>query len=342
MSPGRPAPKSPGGQAGHKPRARKPPVDTVKAGRGARANPGNDAAIEKALRRAGIPSGRAWELIKERDRLTMAGEPQSDPAAPSTGVSTRQIGAVRTAVCGVAIAAAELSGSAMGAIPGAVFDAALAALLLILFAWRPQTAPGRMLPMLALVALIRPISLAAAVPAVGPLVWYAFAGFPLITAASLAARLLEHPSRELHLRIERPRLDAEIAALGVPAGLVGYLLLAPTPLLAHPFAAGYAAMFAILVVFGGVLEELIFRGLVQGAAIQVFGGTGAAVVFTALLSTTLYWGSGSIPYLLLMACVGCVFGLALLRGVSLWGIALSHGLMLVTMAVLAQGLARQV
>jgi membrane protease YdiL (CAAX protease family) len=229
----------------------------------------------------------------------------------------------------------------MGAIPGAVLDAALAALLLILFAWRPQAAPGRMLPILALVALIRPISLAAAVPAVGPLAWYALAGFPLITAAALAARLLEHASRELHLRIERPRLDAEIAALGVPVGLVGYVLLDPAPLLAHPAAASYAGMLAILLVFGGMLEELIFRGLVQSTAIQVFGGAGAAVVFTALLSTALYWGSGSIPYLLLMAFVGCGFGLALLRGASLWGVAASHGLMLVTMAVLAQGLARQ-
>jgi hypothetical protein len=44
--------------------------------------------------------------------------------------------------------------------------------------------------------------------------------------------------------------------------------------------------------------------------------------------------------MLLMGVMGCVFGLALLRGASLWGIALSHGLMLVTIALLAQGLAR--
>ena len=303
MSPGRPAPMSPDGQAGHKPRIRTAPVDPGKAGRGARVNPGKDAAIEKALRRAGVPSGRAWELIKERDRLTMAGESRGDPAAPATGVSTKRIGAVSAASCGLAIAAAELSGSVIGAIPGAIFDAALAALLLILFAWRPQTAPGRMLPMLALVALIRPVSLAAAVPAVGPLAWYALAGVPLITGAVLATRLVEDPSRELHLRIERPRLDAEMVALGVPAGLVGYLLLGPTPLLAHANAVGYFVMVAILVVFGGMLEELVFRGLVQSAAVRVFGGTGAGVIFTAALGTALYWGSGSIPYLFLMAAI---------------------------------------
>jgi hypothetical protein len=41
-----------------------------------------------------------------------------------------------------------------------------------------------------------------------------------------------------------------------------------------------------------------------------------------------------------MALVGATFGLALLRGASLWGVAFGHGLMLVTMALLAQELLR--
>ncbi len=240
---------------------------------------------------------------------------------------------------GVAIAAAEVSGSAFGALPGAVFDAALASLLLIAFVWRPDAASGRLLPVLALVALIRPISLAAAVPALGQLAWYVLAGLPTLAGAVLATRLLDDRAAELHLRIELPRLDAVIAATGIPAGMVGYFLLSPTPLLAHPSAAGYLALFAILPIFGGALEELMFRGLVQSAAIQALGCAWTGTVFTAALSAALYWGSGSIPYMLLMAVVGCAFGLALLRGASLWGVSLGHGMMLITMALLAQGLA---
>jgi membrane protease YdiL (CAAX protease family) len=233
-----------------------------------------------------------------------------------------------------------LSGSAFGAIPGAVFDAALASALLILFAWRPQATYGRLLPVLALVALIRPISLAAAVPTLEPLAWYALAGLPLLVGAALAVRLVEEPARELHLRIARPWLEAAMAAVGISAGLVGYFLLRPTPLLSHSSAGGYGAMVAILIVFGGVLEELIFRGLVQNAVTEAVGNARTGVAFAAALSAALYWGSGSIPYMLLMALVGATFGLALLRGASLWGVAFGHGLMLVTMALLAQELLR--
>ena len=146
--------------------------------------------------------------------------------------------------------------------------------------------------------------------------------------------------RQGDLRVHRPALDLAIGVVGVFAGLAGYYLLRPAPLLANPSALGYAAMVVILFLFGGVLEELVFRGLVQNAAANVFGGQLRGAVFAAALETALYSGSGSIPYALLVGGVGFVFGWALTRRLSLWGVALSHGLMLVTMAVVAQGLNR--
>jgi membrane protease YdiL (CAAX protease family) len=270
-----------------------------------------------------------WPPPSETVRI----RPASRPTMPSRG-------ATLAAMYGAAIAAAELSGSVFGAIPGAVFDAALAAALLIQFIWRPHAEGGRLLPALALVALIRPVSLAAALPTMQPLAWYVFAGLPLLVGAALAVRLVEEPAWQLHLRIKRPWLDASVAAAGVPTGLVCYFLLQPSPLLAPPSPVGYASMAAILLVFGGGLEELIFRGLVQSAAVQVVGNPLTGVAFTAALNMALYWGSGSIPYMLLMGVLGATYGLALLRGASLWGVALSHGLILVTLALLTQALTR--
>jgi uncharacterized protein len=301
----------------------------------------NDPALQIALSLVGLPYGSPKELITVRGHSSLRPRLRLELEKIQAAVrATSPAAAAIAASGGAAIAAAELSGSAFGAIPGAVFDAALASLLLIVFVWRPRAEPGHLLPVLALVALIRPISLAAAVPALGPLAWYVLAGFPLLVGAVLATRLLDDKAAELHLRIELPRLDTTIAAAGIPAGLVGYILLNPTPLLAHPSAVGLVAMLATLSVFGGVLEELIFRGLVQSAAIKALGGTWTGAVFTAALSTALYWGSGSILYMLMMAVVGCAFGLAILRGASLWGVSLSHALMLVTIALLAQGLPR--
>jgi membrane protease YdiL (CAAX protease family) len=301
----------------------------------------NDAALENAYRLVGIPYGRAWEQVKARDGLTDALQSAQGQAATTTiGERSGPAGAVVVASCAAAIAAAELSGSAFGAIPGAAFDAALALLLVILFAWRPGARSAPLLPVLALVALVRPISLAAVAPSLPPLAWYALAGLPLLVGAMLATRLLEEPVRELHLRIQQPWVDAAVAAAGPSAGLVGYLLLTPAAFLGQPNPISYAVMVAVLIVFGGLVEELIFRGLVLNAAVQALGDEVMGVAVTAALSMALYWGSGSIPYMLFMGLVGGALGLALLRGASLWGVALSHGLMLVTMALLAQELGR--
>jgi membrane protease YdiL (CAAX protease family) len=301
----------------------------------------NDIALENAYRLVGIPLGRVWDQVKARDGFISALQSAEGQAATTTvREESGPAGAVVAASCGAALAAAELSGSAFGAIPGAVFDAALALLLVILFAWRLGTRTAPLLPVLALVALIRPISLVAAVPNLPPLALYILAGGPLLVGAPLAARLVADPVRELHLRIEQPRLDAAVAAAGPSAGLVGYLLLTPAALLGQPTPIGYAVMVAVLIVFGGLVEELIFRGLVLNAAIRALGGERAGLAFTAALSMALYWGSGSIPYMLFMGLMGGAFGLALLRGASLWGVAFSHGLMLVTMALLAQELGR--
>jgi membrane protease YdiL (CAAX protease family) len=300
----------------------------------------NDIALEHAYRLVGIPSGRAWELVKARDALTSRMPALGPVVELAAGEESGPATAVVAVWCGAAIAAAELSGSALGAVPGAAFDAMLAMLLVILLALRPRARSAPLLPALALVALIRPISLVAVVPSLPPLAWYATAGLPLLVGCVLAARLVEEPIRELHLDIRQPWVDAALATAGPSAGLVGYLLLTPAALLSHPNPIGYAVMAAVLAVFGGLVEELIFRGLVLNAAIDALGGSRTGVAFTGMLSAALYWGSGSVPYMLLMAVVGCAFAFALLRGASLWGVALSHALMLVTMAVLAQELGR--
>lgn len=301
----------------------------------------NDAALENAYRLVGIPSGRAWELVKARDTLTRGKSiPQGQAVELTAGEESGPAAAVVAVSCGAAIAAAELSGSTLGALPGAIVDAVLAMLLVILFAWRPRARSAPLLPALALVALIRPISLAAVVPSLPPLAWYAMAGLPLLVGCVLAARLMEEPIRALHLSIRQPWVDAAVAVAGPSAGLVGYLLLTPAALLGQPNPIGYSVMVVVLAVFGGLVEEMIFRGLVLSAAIDALGDARTGVAFTAALSMALYWGSGSVPYMLLMAAMGGALGFALLRGASLWGVAFSHALMLVTMALLAQGFGR--
>jgi hypothetical protein len=80
----------------------------------------------------------------------------------------------------------------------------------------------------------------------------------------------------------------------------------------------------ILLIFTGLLEELIFRGLLQYAAIRVLRGWGVAYV--AVLFAVLHLGYRSAYELLLVFAVALLYGFIALRTGSILGVSLSHGL----------------
>ncbi len=230
---------------------------------------------------------------------------------------------------------AEGSGLVVGVVPAAILELVVAVALLALFAWRTNAAAAPLLPALALAFLIRPVSLAAVAPAAPRLGWYVLAGLPLLLGGLLALRLVDTPGKR-HLRIRRPRLDLAVVAAGPILGVLGYLALRPSPLFSSGSIPEMAALVVVMGLFGGLTEELIFRGSVLDAALVTMVNGRSAVVFAAVLPAALYIGSGSVSYPILIALSGLGFGSALLRGGSIWAVSASHGLMLAVMGVLAQ------
>jgi membrane protease YdiL (CAAX protease family) len=231
-----------------------------------------------------------------------------------------------------AIALAELSGALGWVIPGAMLDAALVPILLGHFVWVGRAPHRKLFPVLALVAMLRVFSIAAVVPRLPLVTWYVTVGGALLIGEILTIRLVEEPWQRLNLAIRRPVLDLATAAVGIPAGLVGYLLLRPQPLMpgAGPFqtAAGVVA----LVVFAAFTEELLFRGLLQSIAIETFGIWRLGLTYAAAMSGVMYLGSGSLPYTIAVGAYGLLLGATIVRGGSLWGAIASHGLAIVGMA----------
>lgn len=80
-----------------------------------------------------------------------------------------------------------------------------------------------------------------------------------------------------------------------------------------------------MTVFGGFLEELVSRGLLQELASEVFGGAGP--LLSNGLFTLMYLGSLSWGYLLFMSLPGFYFGWSVRRTGSIWGVALAHSIM---------------
>lgn len=232
------------------------------------------------------------------------------------------------------IVVAELSSSFIGALPGALLDAALVPLLLAHFVLRPDASHRRMFPALALIALVRTLSIAAVVPRLPEYAWYAAVGLPVLAGAFLASRLSDEPGARLGWTMRRPDLDVVVAVLGLPAGLVGYLLLRPALLLPGVDLVSILVTMAILAAFGGFLEEIVYRGVLQTVAIEAFGSRRAGILFTATLGAFMYWGSGSIPFVIAIWLLGLGYGAALGRGASLWGVAASHTVILWGMGLL--------
>lgn len=155
---------------------------------------------------------------------------------------------------------------------------------------------------------------------------YALIGAPAIVAVVLAAGTLQ-PGRSLRDWVgTRFSRQAIVAASGIPLGLAGYALLEPGPLAGSPSGAALIGAAVVVFTVAGVVEEAIFRGLLQPALGDVLGPV-AGTAGASLLFAAAYLGSGSAEAAAFFALVGVLAGAWVQRTGDLAGVAASHGLL---------------
>ncbi len=157
--------------------------------------------------------------------------------------------------------------------------------------------------------------------------WYVLTSIPLFLAAIMIARALNLGPGVLSLRLPRPRhLPVELAvwASGIGLGVVEWAILRPAPLVDGHSAAWLVGTALILLICTGLMEELLFRGLLQYAAGRLFGVV-PGVVFTAALFAVLHTGHRSLTDVIFVAGVGLLFGFVVRYTGSLLGVTLAHG-----------------
>jgi uncharacterized protein len=180
------------------------------------------------------------------------------------------------------------------------------------------------LPVLAFIPLIRITSVTTPIEDASEIYWYALVGAPLLVAAILAQRLLGLSLvATLRARSWGPQLL--IAFSGLPLGLAAYGLLQPDPIVHHLGLGNLVLGSVILLVFSGLTEELIFRGLLQRAFMDVLGRGG--IVWSSALFASTYLGARSAAFVVFIGITGLGFGLCLKRTGSIAGIAAAHGLL---------------
>lgn len=215
---------------------------------------------------------------------------------------------------------------------GAIANAVLLLVLLehrryfLLEAQRPAAATmATALGALALVPLLTLLSFALALDRTSAGA-YALIGAPAALAVFLAARTL-HPGRSLRdwAGARFPR-QAVVAVTGIPLGLAGYALLEPTPLSGSASDAALIGTAVVVFVVAGLIEEAIFRGLLQPALGDVLGAA-AGTAAASLLFAAAYIGTGSAEAVAFFALLGTLAGAWVQRTGDLAGVAAAHGLL---------------
>jgi membrane protease YdiL (CAAX protease family) len=190
----------------------------------------------------------------------------------------------------------------------------------------PQRAQQRFLLALTLAPLIRLLSLSLPLPNFPFVYWYALVGAPLFLAAFAAARVAGYSAASLGLRWRWQDLPLQLAVglTGLLFGWVEYQILRPAELIPALTWRQFLLPALVLAVFTGLLEEVVFRGLMQRAAQARLGRWG--VLYVAIVFAVLHLGYQSMLDVAFVLGVGLFFGLVVARTRSLLGVTLSHSL----------------
>lgn len=223
-----------------------------------------------------------------------------------------------------AIAVAEILTAFAPARTGLVAHAAVLLVVLIHAARVEGKKEQAFLVSLAFAPLIRVVSLSLPLADLPVLYWYPITSIPLFAAVLIAAPTLGFRWPDLGLNLRRWGLQLVIGLSGIAFGVFEYWILRPDPLVDTFKWTALLWPALILLISTGLLEEMIFRGLLQQASLDVLGVWG--VGYVAILFAVLHTGYKSLLDVLFVGAVGLFFGWVVYRTRSLLGVTLAHGL----------------
>jgi membrane protease YdiL (CAAX protease family) len=184
---------------------------------------------------------------------------------------------------------------------------------------------SRFLASLIFVPLMRVISLSLPLAGYPRIYWYFIVGVPLFAAAYVATRSLRIQLSAIGKRDHGLLTQLAFGSTGLLFGTLEYYILRPEPLIQQYTWVQFVIAAAILLVGTGLLEEMIFRGIMQQAAIAQFGRI-VGVLYVALVFAILHAGYQSLLDVIFVLTIGLIFGWFVWLTGGLLGVTLSHGL----------------
>ena len=195
---------------------------------------------------------------------------------------------------------------------------------------------GRLLYSLALVPLIRIVSLAMPLGRFDQEYWFLAAGLPVFVGGAVVVSHLGIGLREIGLRLPRSGLVSQlpIVLFGFALGFSEYHILRPEPLIEELTLRQFVVPALILLAFTGALEEFLFRGILQRTATRAFGSPALAIVYVSLIFAVLHIGYRSAIDFLFVFAIALLYGWVVRKTGSIIGVSVSHGITNITLFLL--------
>ena len=193
---------------------------------------------------------------------------------------------------------------------------------------------SRLLYSLALVPLIRIVSLTMPLGRFDQTYWFLAAGLPVFVAAVVIVGTLGMRPKDIGLRLTRrdTRLQLLIGVFGLALGFTEYQILRPDALIDALTLRQFIVPALVIMFATGFLEEFIFRGVLQRLAEGFLGRSG--LLYVSLIFAILHIGYRSAPDFLFVFAIALLYGWVVRRTGSIIGVSVSHGITNITLFLL--------
>ncbi|MDD5700808.1 MAG: type II CAAX endopeptidase family protein [Dehalococcoidales bacterium] len=223
----------------------------------------------------------------------------------------------------LAITGAETVTTFVSPIWGMVIHIVIFLALLVHSALTSRELYRRLLLPIALVPLVRIISLSMPLAGLPQIWWYPIIYAPLLIAGIAVMKILNQEPKQVGFTMKRVPLQLLIMLTGVPLGIAEYSILTPQAMVNEFTWQGIWLPALVLVICTGFVEEFIFRGVLQHSMVEAFKWRG--IVYVSMLFAILHMGYLSWTDGIFVFLVALFFGWIVNKTGSLLGVSLAHG-----------------
>jgi hypothetical protein len=164
--------------------------------------------------------------------------------------------------------------------------------------------------------------------------WPVIIAVPLLVGAFLVIRRLGFSLREVGLARSGIPLQLLMGgSAGFLLGLAGYYVLKTPEPLVSSLDVNQILLLAGVFLIAGFAEEVTFRGVMQRSAMDALGRWGW--IYVAFLFAILQIGYLSVFHCLFALAIGLLFGWVVWRTGSIFGVILAHGVINITLYLIA-------